>query len=341
MTPVQAERHRRQDVERVADGVYRLELPIPFPSATANAYLVVDEPLVLIDAGANMPGALEVLQDRLATLDYRLADIGLILLTHPHVDHSGLAGVLAGHTDAEIATLEAMVPFVEDYWSLAARDEAFSLAVLKHYGMAPERIEEIEPVLREERQWSSQATVDRPLADGATVRLANRTLTVHFRPGHSPVDTIFHDTGNGLLFGGDHLLERMSSSPALWPPLAGPPDLERRPRPLLEYRRSLRLTRALEARLTLPGHGSPIASHRKVVDDRLALQERRVERLTEMLAAGPASAVELAGRTWGRFAAIHPFRSLCEVVVHMDLLVDAGAAREVSRDGTVHYERAA
>jgi glyoxylase-like metal-dependent hydrolase (beta-lactamase superfamily II) len=339
LTVARAERPRRQGVERVADDVFRLELPIPFPSATANAYLIVDEPLLLVDVGANMPGAVEVLDDRLDALGYRLADIGLIALTHPHVDHSGLAGVLAARTDAEIAALEAMVPFVEDYWALAARDEAFSLAALARYGMAPERIEEIQPVLWQERQWSSQATVGRPLADGAALTLANRTLTAHFRPGHSPVDTVFHDAGRGLLFGGDHLLERMSSSPALWPPLTGPPDLERRPRPLLEYRRSLRRTLALEVELTLPGHGPPIASHRKVVDDRLALQERRAERLTEMLNDGPATAVELADRTWGRFAAIHPFRSLCEIVVHMDLLLDAGSAREVLDDGVVHYER--
>jgi glyoxylase-like metal-dependent hydrolase (beta-lactamase superfamily II) len=341
LTAVRAERPRRQGVERVADDVFRLELPIPFPSATANAYLVVDEPLVLVDVGANMPGAVEALEDRLEALGYRLPDVGLILLTHPHVDHSGLAGVLADHTDAEIAVLKAMVPFVEDYWALAGRDEAFSLAALARYGMAPERIEAIQPVLWQERQWSSQGRVDRSLADGTALMLANRSLAVHFRPGHSPVDTVFHDAGRGLLFGGDHLLERMSSSPALWPSLTGPPDLESRPRPLLEYRRSLRRTRALEVELTLPGHGPPIDSHRKVVDDRLALQERRARRLLEMLGDGPADAVELADRTWGRFAAIHPFRSLCEIVVHMDLLLDAGSARELLSKGTIQYERTA
>jgi glyoxylase-like metal-dependent hydrolase (beta-lactamase superfamily II) len=341
LTAVRVERPHLQGLEQVAEDVFRLELPTPFPSATANSYLIVGESLTLIDVGANMPGAVEVLQQRLGALGHRLADVELILLTHPHVDHSGLAGVLADRTDAEVATLDVMVPFVEDYWALAERDEAFSLAALERYGMPAERIEEIQPILREERQWSSQGTVGRPLADGAAVALASRTLTAHFRPGHSPVDTVFHDADSGLLFGGDHLLERMSSSPALWPSLAGPPELERRPRPLLEYGRSLGLTRDLEVELTLPGHGPPIASHRKVIDNRLALQERRVKRLTEMLANGPAGAVELADRTWGRFAAIHPFRSFCEVVVHMDLLVEAGAVREVLRDGAVQYERAA
>ncbi len=339
MTAVRAECPPGQGVERVAEDVFRLELPIPFPSATANAYLIAGEPLVLVDVGANMPGAVEVLEDRLGALGCRLADVGTILLTHPHVDHSGLAGVLCERTDAEIAALEPMVPFVEDYWALAGRDEAFSLAVLARYGMAPERIAEIQPVLHRERQWSSQGTVGRPLADGAAIALADRTLTAHFRPGHSPVDTVFHDAGHGLLFGGDHLLQRMSSSPALWPSPTGPPDLDSRPRPLLEYRRSLCQTRALDAGLTLPGHGPPIADHRKVVDDRLALQERRAERLTEMLGDGPAGAVELADRTWGRFAALHPFRSLCEIVVHMDLLLERGSAREVLDDGTIRYER--
>jgi glyoxylase-like metal-dependent hydrolase (beta-lactamase superfamily II) len=338
LTAVESERPRQQGIEQVAEDVFRLPLPIPFPSQTANAYLLVDEPMVLIDVGPKMPGAVEALQGSLEEVGHDLADVGLILLTHPHVDHSGLAGALGAHTDAQLATLEQMSPFVEDYWELARRDEAFSLAALRRYGMPPKRIAEIQPVLHGERQWAAEGTVDRRLPDGGEVKLARRTLDVHFRPGHSPVDAVFHDADNGLLFGGDHLLERMSSNPSLWPPAVGRAEIEQRPRPLLEYRRSLLRTRELEVEVTLPGHGPPIAGHRKAIDDRLVAHERRVERLAEMLDDGPADAVELADRTWGRFAAAHPFRALCEIVIHMDLLVEAGAAREVVLGGRVRYE---
>lgn len=334
MTTVRAGRSRRHGVEEV----FRLPLPIPFLSKTANAYLLVDEPLVLVDVGPRMPGAAAALREGLEEAGYRPGDIGLILLTHPHVDHSGLAGELREHTAAELAALDLMVPFIEDYWRMAARDEAFSLAAMRRYGMSPVQIEEIRPVLAAERQWAAPGTVDRRLRDGEEVRLAKRTLVARFRPGHSPVDTVFHDPDGGLLFAGDHLLERMSSNPALWPAVDGPAEIERRPRPLLEYRRSLIATRELGLELTLPGHGPPIAEHRKLVDDRLVAHQRRVARLVTMLADGPVDAVRLCELTWGRFAANHPFRALCEIVVHMDLLVEAGAVRELVEDGVVRYE---
>lgn len=339
MTPVRAQQRPLRGVQEAAADVYRLALPVPFSAASVNAYLIVDEPLTLVDVGANMPGAVAALQARLGLLGYCLADVGLILLTHPHVDHSGLIGPLSEHTDADIATLAQMVPCVEDFWTQATREETLAVAVMERYGIPQDAVERIRAKLRDERQWSSVARVSRRLSDGATVALAEHPLTVHHRPGHSPVDTVFHDATNGLLFVGDHLLEKTSPSPAVWAWPEGPVEVQDRPLPLVEYRRSLALTRAAEATTTLPGHGLPIDDHRAVIDNRLCLQARRVERLAAMLADGPATAFQLAHRTWGRFAEAYPFRSLCEIVVHMDLLVASGCARELADPHVVHYER--
>src|SRR3712207_7090336 len=37
------------------------------------------------------------------------------------------------------------------------------------------------------------------------LEFAGRSLEVHFRPGHSPTDTVFLDRERRLLIGGDHL----------------------------------------------------------------------------------------------------------------------------------------
>lgn len=71
----------------VAPGVHRLG------DHAVNFYLIEDpDGLVLVDAG--LPAHLEQLRTLLAGLGHSLADIRAVLLTHGHLDHTGLAHAL-------------------------------------------------------------------------------------------------------------------------------------------------------------------------------------------------------------------------------------------------------
>ncbi len=156
------------------------------------------------------------------------------------------------------------------------------------------------------------------------------------RPGHSPSDTVFWDGDRRILLAGDHLIAHVSSNPLLSRPLDGSDE---RPRALVNYIASLRRTRELPAEIVLPGHGEPITDHVALIDERLAMHRKRANKLRGLIEERPRSAHELAQELWGNVAVTQAFLTLSEVVGHVDLLLGAGAVREVEGpDGIVRFE---
>jgi len=86
-------------------GVHRLAVPTPFAVGKVNAYLIEDDPLTLIDGGPNYGSGLDVLSESIAAHGHSIEDIGLILLTHNHTDHLGLAQIVVEHSGAEVGAL--------------------------------------------------------------------------------------------------------------------------------------------------------------------------------------------------------------------------------------------
>src|ERR687885_2194491 len=111
-----------------AAGIHRLAIPTPFAVGRVNVYLIEDEPLTLVDAGPNSATSFDELTRGIAALGHSLEEIELVLLTHQHIDHLGLVGIVAAHSGAEVAAIDAAVPFVERYTEEAAADDEFALA---------------------------------------------------------------------------------------------------------------------------------------------------------------------------------------------------------------------
>src|SRR5439155_8861671 len=118
-----------------AAGIHRLAIPTPFAVGRVNVYLIEDEPLTLVDAGPNSGRALDELQTRLRDRGHSIDDIELILLTHQHIDHTGLVDIIAAHSKAEVAAIEAAVPFIEYYSARAAEDDRFAMDLMIHHGI--------------------------------------------------------------------------------------------------------------------------------------------------------------------------------------------------------------
>ena len=76
-------------------GIHRLAIPTPFAVGRVNVYLIEDEPLTLVDAGPNSGSSLDELERQVAAHGHRIDDIGLVVLTHQHIDHLGLVNIVA------------------------------------------------------------------------------------------------------------------------------------------------------------------------------------------------------------------------------------------------------
>lgn len=321
-------------------GIHRLGIPTPFAVGRVNVYLIEDEPLTLVDAGPNSGRALDELQRGLAGLGHTLEDVELIILTHHHIDHLGLVDIVASHSGADVAAIEAAVPYVEHYSERAVADDQFAARMMLRHGISEDVVQALQSVSRAFRGWGAGASITRVLGDGDRIELRDRTLEVCFRPGHSPSDTVFLDPERRLLLAADHLLKDISSNPLITrPPDAGDSaDPRDRPQSLVMYLESLAQTRAMDVDLVLPGHGDPIDDHRPLIDRRLALHERRAEKIHGLIAERPRTAYEVAQALWGNIAVTQAYLTLSEVLGHTDILLNTGRVRETEDGGVARFE---
>ena len=141
-----------------------------------------------------------------------------MILTHQHIDHLGLVSLVASHADAEVAAIDAAVPYVENFSSEAQADDDFAREMMLRNGIPEDVAAALSSVSRAFRAWGARVEVTRVLRDGEAMSFRDRTLHVHHRPGHSPTDTVFHDRERRLLIAADHLLAHISSNPLITRP---------------------------------------------------------------------------------------------------------------------------
>ena len=316
-------------------GIRRLQIPTPFAVGRVNCYLIDDDPLTLVDTGPNSGKSLDELERQLSDLGHTMADIELVVLTHQHIDHLGLVEIIAERSGAEVAAIDVVVPFVENFGDDIEEDDRFAASLMLRHGIPEDVVVALRSVSRSFRAWGAKAEVSRPLHDGEELKLRDRSLEVQHRPGHSPSDTVFWDADRKILICADHLIAHISSNPLISRPLDGS---EERPHALMIYIESLRKTRELPARILLPGHGDPITDHRALIDERFALHRRRAEKIYGLIAERPRSAYEIAQEIWGNVAVTQAFLTLSEVLGHIDLLAADGRVREVAEGELIRFE---
>jgi len=316
-------------------GIHCLRIPTPFAVGRVNCYLLEDEPLTLIDTGPNSGKALDELQSQLGERGHSIDDLELLIITHQHIDHLGLAEIVVQRSGAEVAALGAATERLANFDEDADAEDRFAVDLMLRNGIPEEVTVALRSVSRSFRGWGSHVTVTKPLADGEEIAFKDRSLKAIHRPGHSPSDTVFWDEDRKILIAADHLIGHISSNPLISRSLDGS---EGRPQALVTYIESMRKTREMPAEIVLSGHGEPITDHVALIDDRIAKHERRKEKIYKLIAERPRSGFEIAQEIWGNVAVTQAFLTLSEVIGHADLLVNEGRVNEVGDGDVIRYE---
>jgi glyoxylase-like metal-dependent hydrolase (beta-lactamase superfamily II) len=323
--------------------IHTLPIPTPFAVGRVNCLLIEDDPLTLVDTGPNSGKSLAELEDGLREHGHKVEDLERIVITHQHNDHLGLVGVLADRSGAEVCALDHLAPVIEGFGSHAEANDELAEALMLRHGIPRDVVTALRSVSRSFRAWGGSTEVTTRLVDGGELAFAGRTMQVLHRPGHSPSDTLFHDRESGEVIGGDHLIAHISSNPLISRPLGGKSGEPGggRPRALITYMRSMRETREMEGvSVILPGHGDPVTDHVKLIDERFALHDRRARKIGGLIEERPRSAYEIAQALWGNVAVTQAYLTLCEVLGHVDLLVERGEVVEADRGGIVELHPA-
>lgn len=328
--------------------IFRLALPTPFPVGPVNTYVLKGSPLALIDPGPLYPPAREALTEGLARLGLGLGDFELVLLTHPHIDHYGLAREVAERSGAKVAAHVEAVARVKAGLRKGQAGEREAMEQVLDRAGAPAGYGETLF-----RHWAAADTlaatvdVDRGLADGETVEGGGVTWRAISTPGHSPGALCFYDEAGRRLISGDHLLPEISSNAIMEFREARPEEVESlgtasahrplgrngpvlvRQKSLLIYIESLRRMERLEVSEVLPGHGEPFTGHRALIAERMRRYETRKAAIAAILKdRGPSPAFLLARTLFPeQTEPMGQFLALSEVLGHLDLLEAEGRVR--------------
>ncbi|HET7481556.1 MAG TPA: MBL fold metallo-hydrolase, partial [Actinomycetota bacterium] len=256
-----------------------------------------------------------------------------ILVTHAHPDHYGLVQPLQERSHATVYFPQREIRRVKDRQMFMEVGR-----LLVEAGMPLDLLFKMDQRRREEPRPQLKHDEVIPLHGGETFELdvsgTTVTLETLHMPGHTGGHVVFFEPTTRTLFAGDELLPDTSPNPLLEPSLDEPGE---RRQSLKEYIESLHRMAALDAAIAYPGHGDPIVDVRGLIEWTLEHHEKRK--------AGVASHLDDSGKTPYQIAEeIYPdkmgyeaFLAVSEVVAHLDLVVDDGAAEIDTRDGVTYY----
>jgi glyoxylase-like metal-dependent hydrolase (beta-lactamase superfamily II) len=282
---VTARRRELSRADRILPGLWRLRLPLPWPGVPhVNAYAIAAvDGVVLVDTGLHEPGGMLQLERALHQAGLRVEHIRLVVCTHAHSDHYGLAGPIV-----ERAACELWMHPNHEHMTKAARDpdRAFErrLEVARQSGVTAAALAEYESARRGQGFGIAEIVLpDRELVPGAPVHTDLGPWQVHETPGHAPSHVVLHQPERGLLLSGDHLLGRVS----LYYDYGYTPD------PAGEFLASLDVVDGLDVKLVLAGHGRPVRDARALTEANRQAVRERLDRVRRALADGPRTPFDI------------------------------------------------
>jgi glyoxylase-like metal-dependent hydrolase (beta-lactamase superfamily II) len=271
--------------DRILPGLWRLRLPLPWPGVPhVNAWAIsAGSGVVLIDTGLAVPGALAQLELALRQAGLRLDHVRLLICTHAHSDHYGLAGPIVDAADCELwmhPKHAHMTGHLDDPERMLER----RIEVARQSGVPDSLIASTYEVRRGQPIGVDRFVApDRELLPGVEVDTDLGRWQVYETPGHAPSHVCLHQPDRKLLMSGDHLLGRIS----LYYDFGYTSD------PAGEFLESLDVVDRLDSDLCLAGHARPFREVRKKIEATRGTVLERIERVRACLDGVPKSPFEV------------------------------------------------
>lgn len=321
----------------VAEGVYRIPLPLPMDGLKAvNVYaLETDSGVTLVDGGWAIGESQRQLEESLAEIGYHPHDIVTFLVTHAHRDHYTQASAIrARYGRATIALGAGDRPTLDrihlgwDGHVFARRLRACGAEALgaewAKFGMSNPDPE----------VWHAP---DNWLEGSENVHVGSRVLQAIPTPGHTSGHFVFADLENGLLFAGDHVLPNITPSVGF--------EAHEDSIPLRDYLESLAKVKALPDLEVLPAHGPTGARSHERVEELLSHHDARLTLSLAAVASGLHTPHEVAKvlpwtRRERRLADLDSFNAgmaVLETKSHLDLLAVRGQVVRQPLNGVWWY----
>jgi len=309
-------------IMEIIPGIHQLKLPLKDnPLEYINAYLVKGtEGWVLIDTGWYDQESFDAFTEHLKNIGVGFKEINLIICTHIHPDHFGLAGRLKEACEAELAIGEVereIIDLIADQGSgLFENLNQWMLA----NGVPGDHLFHFNEASSEALNLIIPAVPERGLKDGEVISTGLFDLEVIWTPGHSPGHICLYEANKRILFSGDHILPVTTPNISI--------HVEEHGDPLGSYLDSIQKIRHLNMSLGLPAHENIYTDLPKRLDELLNHHEARKAEIIEALNSRPKTAFEVSAEitwmegmiTWDELLPIDRRIAVTEALAHLESL---------------------
>jgi glyoxylase-like metal-dependent hydrolase (beta-lactamase superfamily II) len=323
-----------QIIDQLPGDIDHLALPTPFPVGPVNAYLLLGDPLTIVDPGMLWVDTTDQIAARLHAHGRAVADVQQVVVSHGHPDHFGAAGWIAANSDAVVVAGRAEAPKL-----LGGFDRTRLGGLVADLGIPDDTRESFSTVYDTVRDFTHPIDPQRLwlLDDGDPLDAGGRAWQAHVTPGHAVGHLSLYDPSDRTLLSGDHLLACITPNPVLEPDPDAPSG---RRRSLVEYLDSLERFCRLDPITVLPGHGPAFTDVLTLVTAMRAHHGERADDILRIIKTyGEPTPFDLVGQLFPELVGFSIMLGMSEIVGHLDLLERAGTVDR--HDGPPHRYSAA
>lgn len=315
----------------------RIELPTLFGMKTVNSYLFKDPEPVLIDCGEKSEGSWNALNAALKENGLTIKDISRVIITHPHIDHMGMAGKITENSDAQVwvndYSYEWAVDLDEAYRKrngiikkvIGANSDPSNEAITANFTKVFGRFHE---------HWDN---IDRErvtrFSIGDQLELGGSNWEVLHAPGHCIQQTCFYQKESLQLISADMLL-KITPTPVIDTTIEPPYERVKSLAMLLD---SLERFAQLDIDQIYPGHYEVFSGHKTLIDYQIKRINSRKEECYQLIANGIHHLFDLLNELYkGRIS----MPAIPMLIGYLDLLQDENRiVAQTDEKGVISYHK--
>ena len=311
--------------------IEKLVIPTPFPVGPINIYLVIEDPLTLVDAGPKTEEALAALRAQLQQLGVAIKDIQRVILTHTHEDHCGLAGTIQRESGARVYVHEWEYQNISEH-----RQTRVNRHLLISAGVPQEELERMAGRYELIHHYADAVADVEAYRDEQEFVFASGSLRVVHTPGHTPGSCCLLREANRLMLTGDTVLKSITPNPVL---NSDPIDPRRRFPSLGEYLVSLARIRELSPTLLITSHGGDVTDYEEHFHRSIKHIQERQQKVLALIPKVGVTAWEMSKLLFPKVDNLNRFLATSEAIAHLDLAVAEGKLRMEKREHVEFYLR--
>jgi len=311
--------------------IEKLVIPTPFPVGPINIYLVVEDPLTLVDTGPKTDEALAALRGQLQKFGFELKDIQRVILTHTHEDHCGLAGTIQLESGAKVYVHEWEFRNISQH-----RETRVNRDLLRRAGVPAEELERMAGRYELIHAFADAVEDVEAYRDEQEFVFATGSLRTVHTPGHTPGSCCLLREANRLMLTGDTVLKSITPNPVL---NSDPIDSLRRFPSLGEYLVSLARIRELAPTLLKTSHGDDVTDYEEHFHRSVRHIQERQNKVISLVPKQGVTSWEMSRLLFPKVDNLNRFLATSEAVAHLDLAVAEEKLRMERRDEVEIYLR--